>query len=309
MAATGARTPQFSQYQPGGAFAYADIRRHPAAVFFVDSTNSNASDTVGFGQNPDLPFATLDYAVGQCTDSAGDVIYCMPGHAETVSEAGGLDLDKIGITIRGLGEGAQQAKVTLDTINTSDIDIDAASVTIEDMHFVTNLIDIAIMFDVNATDFTLRRCRISQAGANLNAKIIVQDAAAAGSDRITIEFCEVIHYDADNTHFINLAGTGTGHIIRNNTLIGDWGTLVIGGAGIVTYIQVSDNYIHNVATTADSGIALAATTTGIVCNNLIGITLAGNVTTGVKADGVALLENYVVDIGDRSAVLDPAKTT
>ena len=129
MATTGARTPQFSQQQAGGAFAYADIRRHPAAVLFVDSTNSSASDTAGFGENPDMPFATIDYAVSQCTDSVGDVIYAMPGHTETLTEAGSLDLDVIGISIRGLGEGALQPMIEVTTEVLADIDIDAASIT------------------------------------------------------------------------------------------------------------------------------------------------------------------------------------
>ena len=134
MATTGARTPQFSQKQSGGAFAYADIRRHPAAVFFVDSTNALASDSAGFGENPDMPFATIDYAVSQCTDSVGDVIYAMPGHTETLTEAGSLDLDVIGITIRGLGEGNLQPIISFGTINTVDMDVDAASITCENLN-------------------------------------------------------------------------------------------------------------------------------------------------------------------------------
>jgi hypothetical protein len=309
MATTGARSPQFAQYQAGGAFAYADIRRHPADVWFVDSTNSKASDTAGFGQNPELPFATLQYANTQAADSVGDVIYLMPGHVETVIEAGGLTLDCIGLTVRGLGEGALQPMIECTTINTVDILINAASITIEDVHFQSGVLNIIAMIDVDATDFTLRRCRFSQGGVNQNPLITIQDAAAQASDRITVEYCEAILQNASNSHFINIGGDGDGHIIRNNSLIGDWGTVVIGGTGTPTYLQVSDNYIHNVATTADSGINVDDASTGIVCNNLIGITLAGNATTGVDCDGCALLENYVVDIGDRSGVLDPVATT
>ena len=52
----------------------------------------------------------------------------------------------------------------------------------------------------------------------------------------------------------------------------------------------------------------SASCTGIVANNRIGIALAGDATTGVSADACALLENYVVDTGDRQGVLDPAAT-
>ena len=306
MATTGARSPQFAQNQSGGAFAYADIRRHPADVWFVDSTNSKASDTAGFGQNPDRPFATLQYANTQAADSVGDVIYLMPGHAEVVTEAGGLTLDCIGLTVRGLGEGALQPTITCTTIDTVDILINAASITIEDVHFVAGFIDILAMIDVDATDFTLRRCRFTENDTDENALIMIQDGGTTTSNRITVEYCEAILNDSDNTHFINLAGTGDGHIIRNNTLIGDWGTVVIGGAGAVTLIQVTDNLIHNEATTADSGVGLAATATGLIYNNRIGIQLGAGVTTGVDADLCAMAENYVVDHGgDRSGVTDP----
>jgi len=307
MATTGARTPQFSQKQSGGAFAYADIRRHPAAVFFVDSTNSLASDSEGFGENPDMPFATIDYAVSQCTDSVGDVIYAMPGHIEVLTAGGDLDLDVIGISVRGLGEGALQPVISFTTIISVDMDVDAASITCENLNFQAAFADITAMIDVNATDFTLRNCRFTQSAADMNALICVQDAAGAGSDRITIENCEAIMYDASNTHFVNFAGTGEEHIVRNNVLLGDWGTVAVGGAGVLILWTVADNYIHNIAAADDAGIATAATSTGMVYNNRLGYGDVGNATTAIDCDLCAMCENYVVDsVSAAQGILDPA---
>ncbi|MEY2653560.1 MAG: hypothetical protein RLZZ524_588, partial [Pseudomonadota bacterium] len=201
MAGTKVRSALFSRRYPGGVWTVDDLAEHPGDIFFVDSTKTGASDSSGFGLSPDKPFATLDYAVGQCTNSQGDVIYAMPGHAEVVSAAGGLDLDKIGITIKGLGKGAMQPTITFDTGIDADMDVDAAGITVENMHFVANFADITAMIDVNADDFTLRNCRFSQAAVDMNALICVQDAAAGASDRITIEGCSAIMYDAANTHF------------------------------------------------------------------------------------------------------------
>ena len=307
MATTGARTPQFSQKQSGGAFAYADIRRHPAAVFFVDSTNSLASDSEGFGENPDMPFATIDYAVSQCTDSVGDVIYAMPGHIEVLTAGGDLDLDVIGISVRGLGEGALQPVISFTTIISVDMDVDAASITCENLNFQAAFADITAMIDVNATDFTLRNCRFTQSAVDMNALICVQDAAGAGSDRITIENCEAIMYDASNTHFVNFAGTGEEHIVRNNVLLGDWGTVAVGGAGVLILWTVADNYIHNIAAADDAGIATAATSTGMVYNNRLGYGDVGNATTAIDCDLCAMCENYVVDsVSAAQGILDPA---
>lgn len=303
-----AKTELFVRQQPGGVFAVVNQSVTTGNIWFVNSGSATGSNSVGYGQNPDAPFLTLDYAVGQCTASNGDVIYAMPGHAETISAAAGLDLDVAGITIVGLGNGALQPTVTLGTSANADIDVDAANITVENLHFIANFQDIVAAIDVNEDDFTLRRCRFSEAGTDLNALIWVQDAAAGGSDRITIEDCRVVAPDSTNTHFVNFAGTGTGHVIRRNVLIGDWGTAAIGGAGIITWCVVADNYISNQATDADSCIKLAATTTGIVANNRVGANLAGNATTNITANGCMMCENYSVDIGDRQGVLDPIAT-
>ena len=73
-------TKLFVRNQPGGLFSIYDSGMCPGDVYYVDSTHASASDGAGFGRNPDSPFATLDYAVGQCTASKGDLIVVMPGH-------------------------------------------------------------------------------------------------------------------------------------------------------------------------------------------------------------------------------------
>jgi hypothetical protein len=287
-------------------FAVVDQSVTTGNIWFVDSGSATAADSVGAGQNPDIPFKTLDYAVGQCTANNGDIIYVMPGHAEVVTAAGGLDLDVAGISIIGLGHGADQPTVTLTTANTADIDIDAAGVTIENIHFVAGFADIVAFFDVNAVDFTLRNCRLTGA-TDLNALIWVQDAAAAASSRITIEGCYCQDRDAANTHFVNFAGTGDGHRIVNNVLHVDCGTMAIGGAGVITNCYIADNVINNAAATVDSCINLAATATGSVVRNLCaGAAVQAN---GVTATACLIAENYYgVLAEDLSAILDPIAT-
>src|SRR5262245_489587 len=106
-----------------GDLIIADARFGPANIFFVQSTHANAGDAANKGQTPDQPFATLDYAIGRCTADQGDVIIVLPGHVETVSAAGELDIDVAGITIVGVGSGSKQPKVVLDTATTADVDI------------------------------------------------------------------------------------------------------------------------------------------------------------------------------------------
>jgi hypothetical protein len=233
----------------------------------------------------------------------------MPGHVEDVDGAEALDLDVIGITVIGIGNGGIQPILDM-TDDASTIVINAANVTVEDMHITTNDDDVAVIFDVDADDFTLRHCRISQGASAKAGTICVQDAALVASDRITVEDCHVIMVDATNTHFFNMAGTGDGHIVRNNVLIGDWGTMTLGGAGVVTNVSITRNYISNAATTNDSGIDLADTATGYLAFNLIGIASGDGSTDGVNAIACGANHNYVVDdAGDVQGILDPGATT
>jgi hypothetical protein len=130
----------------------------PNNVFWVNSTGgADVNDGVR-GRSKDAPFATIDYAIGLCTASKGDVIYVMPGHAETGTAAAFIDADVAGITIQGLGNGTNKPTITLGTVATTDIDIDAANITIRGFRFICNVDSLAAFLDVNESYFTLEDC-------------------------------------------------------------------------------------------------------------------------------------------------------
>ena len=71
---------------------------HPGKVFFVSDTGLAAyanrkTPSDGNKGTFHAPFATIDYAVGQCVANRGDIIYVLPGHVETISTATSLALD------------------------------------------------------------------------------------------------------------------------------------------------------------------------------------------------------------------------
>ena len=68
------RTALFSRKQSGGVFTVDDLSEHGGDIWFVDSGHAQASDSAGYGQNPDAPTATIDYAIGLATASNGDVM-------------------------------------------------------------------------------------------------------------------------------------------------------------------------------------------------------------------------------------------
>lgn len=298
------RTALFVQKQVGGMFAVEDMSVSTGSRFFVHA--STGTDAAGYGESPDSPVATIDYAIGLCTANKGDMVYVMPGHAETLTAAAGIDADVAGITIKGLGQGSLRPQITMGTAATVDIDIDAANVTIEGLDFIAAFADVAAAIDVNADNFTLRDCEFREA-TNLNFLVCVQDAAATASDHIVIEGCRAYCPDAANTHFVNFAGTGDRHIVRNNILVGDWGTMAIGGAGVITNCLITGNLVANAANTVDSIVNLASTATGVVYNNHgAGAAAQAN---GITATACLISQNYYGVISeDLSAILDPIAT-
>lgn len=300
-------TAMVTGFQPGGVFTITEAGFTTGNVFYVGSTVTGATNGSGYGRSPSAPFATIDYAVGQCTANNGDIIYVMPGHAETVSAAAGLDFDVAGITVIGIGDGTATPTVTLDTITTADVDVDAANVTVKNIHFRVNFADVVAAIDVNATNATFTKCRFTSVATNMNALIWILGASSTTSNNLTVEDCYFLDKDAANTHAISLPGTSDQCVIRNNIMIGDWGTAAIGAAGNVTNIVVVGNLISNAASDNDACINIAAAGTGIVMNNLAcGGAAQAN---GITATNCAIAQNfYGVVTEDLSAILDPIAT-
>ena len=306
MANVKTRTPIMAHYSPGYGYAFADLMRHPGHVFFVQSTHARALDNAGHGRSPDLPCATLEYAMSLCTANAGDVIYLMPGHVELVATAGALAMDVAGVTIIGVGNGTIQPIIRF-TLAAADMNVTAANITMENINFQAGVADVLIAIHITAADFTIRKSRFTEQAVDLNAIVWIIDDGAAAADNITIEDCFCYAPDAVNDAFIRFTGTGDGHVIRRNVLIGDWDNLAcIGGAGAVTHANISDNYIYNLANTANGCLLFAATATGVMNNNMTGNSAAAS--SQITATGMAKNRNFGVNLGDGDvqAIPEPA---
>lgn len=151
------KTPLFAQWLQGRV-VIVDQSLTTGNVFFVGSTVSGATDSAGYGRSPEAPFATIDYAVGQCTANNNDLILVLPGHAETVAAANGLDLDVAGISVIGLGKGDLRPTVTLGTATTATVRINAKNVTVRNLRFVSNIDDLAILLNLAKDYATVEDC-------------------------------------------------------------------------------------------------------------------------------------------------------
>lgn len=215
------RTALFSRHQPGGVFTIDDLKEHPGDIFFVDSGAAGASDSVGHGKNPDEPFATLDYAIGQCTASNGDLIYLMPGHAETCDAAAEFAVDVIGVRIIGLGSGSLRPTFTFTATNATAT-ITAASVWLENVLFVAGIDSVVAPLTISGADCTLKNIEFRD---TTDIEFVAGVITTAAADRLTIDGLFYNGYTGGNacTIGVKLVGCNSG-VIKNSIFHGLFST-------------------------------------------------------------------------------------
>lgn len=175
----GTKTPLFARKQPGGVFIFTDETATTGDIFFVDSGSATKSDSAGAGQNPDIPFATVDFAIGQTAADNGDRIYVMPGHAETVAAA--ITLDVAGVSIFGIGEGRSRPAITgLTGVDT--VDITAANCLVQNIRLI-GVTGVNANVNVAAADAKLVDC-VLESGAGPLLSLTV-----ASGDRGLVQDC------------------------------------------------------------------------------------------------------------------------
>ena len=100
-------------------------------AFFV---NSNIGSNSYNGRDKDHPKDTIANALTVATSERGDVIYVMPGHAETLATTIACAVQKSGIKLIGLGHGANRPQITIQSAG--DISVESDNFTMENFLLV-----------------------------------------------------------------------------------------------------------------------------------------------------------------------------
>ena len=266
--ATGARTPLFSRKQPGGVFDYANIAVTPGDVWFVDSTNAAASDSAGFGQNPDAPTATIDYAIGLATASKGDVIYVMPGHNETLIAGTSMVVDKIGLSIIGLGRGMNRPILDFDNVSGS-IEMDAASCRLSNLVLNASEPSVVVAINVDAHDAEIDNCYFTWEATG-DEFVTCIDLDAFDRCHIHDNVFETEEGAGAATEAIRLDDT-LESTIENNVFRGTWTGAILAGEGALSArLMVLNNIMYNSDTSVYCAIDFGAlNSTGLIDGNSI----------------------------------------
>lgn len=306
-------TALFSRRQPGGIYTIQDMEAHPGVVRFVDASHAAAANALGGGRSPDKPFSTLAYVMTNAATltpalAAGDVIYVMPGHTETIAAAAGIACATAGVKIIGLGWGASRPTFTWSAVG-STWTITAASVYIKNIR-VTATAAATLLFSSSAADLTIDSVDYIE-GSGIPLQFLL---TTADSDRLTVKNCK--HYavtaGASAQIWIQLVGVDDVDIDSNlfhlalNNASGTY-TIRASTAGVRGTIR-NNICMQTGGTTQTAVISLVAASTGYVTGNRV----AGNITT--LAGMVALAsaygsENYTSNTVNLSGIIDPVADT
>lgn len=282
------------------------VQTHPGQVFFVGNGSARLQGQRGGsdGNKGDFmaPFGTLDYAIGRCTASRGDIIFILPGHAETISTASALALDVAGVAIIGLGSGSLRPTFTLDTATTATIGVTAANVSVKNCIFTANFADIVSVFTLTtAKYFTLEACYIKATAANMNFLYVVDtNATTADADGLALIGNKWIEPDLLTESMVKMDGTNADVVfegnylnlgVKNNTAAG----ITIATGKVVTSLQFVRNVVYRLNTdTATGGILIVtdgSTNTGIVANNYIQTADTAGEVLVTASSGLGFFEN------------------
>jgi hypothetical protein len=302
---------------PGGVTSFGvpvlsgQIPFSTGTYYFLDSsTGSNSYD----GKSKETPFATLDYAIGKCTANKGDVIIVMPGHAETITGAGGITVDIAGISIIGLGSYDLRPAFLMDGGTSVTMLVTAANCTIQNIVFRAGHADIVKFGTITAKGCRFINC-VWEQNATAENWLVGISVGAADNDSDGFELL-------NSSYFSYTAGADAVIINKNqndvrilsNTFVVDnsvspYAVIYAPDTEIMFNILVADNVIHNFHdANAAVGIAIANTSsTGSIVRNLIGHQdVAGDTPILAGAAGLFVAQNYCSGVlGTASGYLYP----
>jgi hypothetical protein len=260
-------------------------------VFWVDSV----AGSNGYKGTFERPFATIDYAIGRCTASNGDIIMVKPGHAETL--AADITMDVIGVAVYGLGQGTLRPTITVGAFD-GTVAMTAANSAMYNVRFVLEDTDdtVASAITITADGCVVDGCEtVVHATAQFTTHLTATDAqfveirnnvfkslhTASSTSGVVVDGCDdlVMTNNLIDGHF-------TEHALDNTTPA---------SADEILRAYIAGNTIQNRSSTAgDLAVELDAAATGqFVENYLVG----GLATTAANYDigNMASMESYISD--------------
>lgn len=270
----------------------------------------------GSGYNDGVPvvYTTITLALAGCIASRGDIILLAPGHTESISSSTALSLSKAGVTIISLGAGSLRGALTLDTANTATINVTAANITLKNIIFVANFLNVAALFTLTtAAEFNVSGCEVRDTDSTHNfVAVVVTSTTANATDGLTLvnnKFILAIATGA--TKLVSALGTNDRWTITGNyystPTTGTGAVIPVATGKAITNLILDGNKFILVQTAGTAtGILITADTagSGYVSNNLVQ-TAATTPLCVTAARGFVQTNNLFTHTADKSGYVMP----
>jgi hypothetical protein len=276
--------------------------------FFVSSvTGLSGNDGLSFSS----PKATLAQAIALCTANKGDVIYLMPGHAESLSGAAALNINVAGVSIVGLGNGSLRPTFTWHTTD-AVVTISANNVLVQNIFTAVDIDEVVSMFLVTGTNCTLERVDFGALGTSAQAIQWLLTTAAADFLTIKNSLHRQLTAAGSAQKWIQLVGTFLTRIVDNTFQIvanASTSSQLIAGTTAVVYCEISRNNILWIGATITTVVNLVTTSTGIICDNRCGSGTSVATAAAFTGDACFMFNNLWADTAAASGLLAPVVDT
>lgn len=287
---------------------------YPGNVYWVDS-NGGGSSKGTFAS----PVATLAEGTALCTSNNGDYVMMKPGHAETITGAGGITFDKAGVSYIGMGRYDARPTFLMDGGTTVTCLVTAANVGIYNCKFIAGHSDIATFSTI-----TGKGCRFegNYFGLNTTSENFVKifTAGVADNDCDGLELIDNVadfRGDAGELLPFHVVKDSDDIIIAGNKIYFDGDTTLFSAiyshSDEIHYnCEICWNQIHNLHN-ADAlvGISFGSTgSTGFMHHNIVyALDTNGGTPFVSAATGIAMWDNKYAHAGNISAYQMPTLGT
>lgn len=252
-------------------------------TFFVSSVVGNDGN---HGRNTTKPVATLAIALSKCVAGRGDVIYLMPQHAETVSAAGGVNVNVEGVQIVGCGMGDDRATFTFGA-TAATMTITAPDVVLRNIVTVTGIDQVVSPIVISAANVTIDQYEHQDGAANKEALRAILTTAAATNLKVNMKYTGF----TAGTHCVNaIRLVGVAGALINMDFYGKASTAVVEFVTTLCSNVEIFGYMYNAAAT-DGSKDVVDTITGSIWFANVNDGSAGSIFAGGSAFPLTAIAN------------------
>lgn len=240
-------------------------------------------------------FSDIDSAINATTSAAGDMIYVLPGHTQTLTTASAITLDVAGVSIIGLGVGNNRPKITFGTSTAASFDITASNCAVKNIIGIAGIDGLTKPFLVSGDNCTLdvewqdasstveaaTAVRLDTANnATLNLKYLGFTGGNATTSAVLLDDCDNVRITIDaygvvSTAWVNMVDVASTNVTVNGTM----------------YTQGITNFTRDVVDTI-TGSTWSAT----IFDASAGYTVSGGSASALAADDVSAIASQVATI-------------